>query len=268
MDPSGRPPVAGVTDKAAPNPQAVVVQKLRLRYAKRGRLRFTSQRDFARAFERAVRRAEVPIGYSSGYTPHPKISYANATPTGAASEAEFLEIGLTEPRDPEVVRAALDAALPPGLDVIDIAVAGPGSLSERLQASRWAITLAGTPVDAAQAAVSRFMAAEHIPVERMTKRGLRTFDARAAVVSMDVRPGEVAGTSDDSRYAILDVVIRHDAAPGGAVSIRPDDVLAGLRTQGGLTTNATPVAVRSAQGPLDSEKGTVGDPLALDRDAL
>ena len=79
MDPSQ------VTDSAAPNPQAIVVQRLRLRYAKRGRLRFTSHRDFARAFERAVRRAGLPIGHSSGYSPHPKISYSNASPTGITS---------------------------------------------------------------------------------------------------------------------------------------------------------------------------------------
>ena len=76
------------------------MQRIRLRYTKRGRLRFTSHRDFQRAFERALRRAEVPMAYSAGFTPHPKVSYANAAPTGTGSEAEFLEIALTERRDP------------------------------------------------------------------------------------------------------------------------------------------------------------------------
>src|SRR3954454_8528177 len=96
-----------------------VVQRLRVRYAKRGRLRFTSHRDFARAFERALRRAGVPMAFSAGFTPHPKISYIGAAPTGAASEAEDLEIGLAERRDPEAVRAALDAALPPAVAVLE-----------------------------------------------------------------------------------------------------------------------------------------------------
>src|SRR4051795_5508867 len=116
-------------------PPPPVVQRVRIRYAKRGRLRFTSHRDFARAFERALRRAEVPMGYSAGFTPHPKISYVGAAPTGVASEAEYLEIGLAEPRDPEDLRVALDAALPPGLDILEVVVAGPGSLPERIQAS-------------------------------------------------------------------------------------------------------------------------------------
>ena len=67
-----------------------------MRYAKRGRLRFTSHRDFSRAFERAVFRARVPMAYSSGFNPHPRISYAGAAPTGSASEAEYLEIALAD----------------------------------------------------------------------------------------------------------------------------------------------------------------------------
>src|SRR3954451_22822814 len=99
------------------------VQRLRLRYAKRGPLRFTSHRDVARAFERALRRAGVPIAYSSGFTAHPKVSWVGAAPTGVASEAEYVEIGLAEFRDPDKVRADLDAALPPGLDVTACVVA-------------------------------------------------------------------------------------------------------------------------------------------------
>src|SRR3954462_14808167 len=122
-------------------PPPPTVQKLRIRYAKRGRLRFTSHRDFARAFERALRRARVPIAYSAGFTPHPKVSYANAAPTGVASEAEYLEIGLAEQRDPKDLAAALDEALPDGFDVVEAVTAGPGSLADRLEASVWHIRL-------------------------------------------------------------------------------------------------------------------------------
>ena len=248
----------GTPNPEAPNPQLPIVQKLRIRYAKRGRLRFTSHRDFARAFERAVRRAQVPIAFSSGYSPHPKISYANASPTGAATEAEYLEIGLTRECDPDAVRADLDASLPPGLDVLEVVVAGQGSLADRLQASEWTIELGGVDVAAASAAVETFLAADVVEVERMTKRGLRTFDARADVLALDA----LAGHQGDVPCAILKVVIRHDTP-----SVRPDDVLAGLRSRGGLQLEQTPVATRSAQGPLDLRTGMVGDPLASDRDA-
>ena len=114
-----------VAHRPQPEQQAPPVQRLRVKYAKRGRARFTSHRDFGRAFERALRRAGVPMAYSSGFSPHPRISYANASPTGAASEAEYLEIGLAEICDPEQVRAALDAALPPGLDIVEVVTGLP-----------------------------------------------------------------------------------------------------------------------------------------------
>ncbi|MET0767652.1 MAG: TIGR03936 family radical SAM-associated protein [Aeromicrobium sp.] len=248
----------GTPNPEAPNPQQPIVQKLRIRYAKRGRLRFTSHRDFARAFERAVRRAAIPIGFSSGFTPHPKISYANASPTGAASEAEYLEIGMTRPCDPDQVREALDSALPDGIDIVEVVVAKPGALADRLQGSSWEIALPGVTAEHAQSAVDGFLAAEEVLIERMMKRGLRTLDCRAAVLGLSVRSDE----TPMAPCAILAVVVRHDTP-----SIRPDDVLAGLRSSGGLELEQTPIATRLAQGPLDTELGTVGDPLAFDRDA-
>src|SRR3954454_20440298 len=170
-------------------PPPPVVQRLRIRYAKRGRLRFTSHRDFARAFERALRRADVPMGYSAGFTPHPKISYLGASPTGVASEAEYVEIGLAAQRDPEQVRAALDAALPDGLDILDVVVAGPGSLAERMQASHWHLELPGVSPEAATAALAALLERTEFGVERLTKNGRRTVDVRSPIVSAQVLPG-------------------------------------------------------------------------------
>jgi radical SAM-linked protein len=242
----------------SPVQQPPPVQKLRIRYAKRGRLRFTSHRDFGRAFERAVRRAGLPIAYSSGFSPHPRISYANASPTGAASEAEYLEIGVTRPCDPDDVRMALDEALPPGLDILDVVVAGKGALSDRLEAGRWRITLPGIPVARARDAVQRFLATDAIEVTRMTKGGLRTFDCRSAVVSLSV----LDNTDSADECAILDVVVRH-----GTPAVRPDDILAGLRQVADLAASVPPLQSRIAQGPLDPETGHVGDPFGADRDA-
>ncbi len=121
------------------------MQRLRIRYAKRGRLRFTSHRDFSRAFERAVFRARIPMAYSSGFNPHPRISYAGAAPTGSASEAEYLEIGLSEVIDPAGAHADIDEALPAGLDVIEVVASAGGSMTDRLEASWWQITLQEPP---------------------------------------------------------------------------------------------------------------------------
>src|SRR5580704_12481599 len=115
--------------------QAPVVQRLIVRYAKRGRMRFASHRDIARAVERAVRKARVPIAHSAGFTPHPKISYAGAAPTGTASEAEYLELSLTATCVVAEVRDRLNAALPDGIDVIEVMQAPPGLGALPLEAS-------------------------------------------------------------------------------------------------------------------------------------
>jgi radical SAM-linked protein len=232
-----------------PEQQAPPVQRLRVRYTKRGRMRFSSHRDVSRAVERAVFRAGVPMAYSSGFHPHPRISYAGASPTGAASEAEYLELGLAEQRDPEQVRLDLDAALPDGLDVVTVAESPGGALADLLVASRWRIVMPD-PSGVAEA-VEAFLAEESVAVERMTKKGMRTFDCRAAVVSLAVTPGEAGGTAE------LDLVLRHTVP-----AVRPDDVLTGIAHVSGLAVPAHPLLTRLGQGPLDEATGEVGDPLA------
>ena len=118
-------------------PPPPTVQKLRLRYTKRGPLRFASHRDLARALERALRRAQVPMAFSAGFSPHPKISYIGAAPTGSASEAEYCEIGVAVRCDPEAVRVALDASLPDEVAILECVEAGEGtgSLADRIDTS-------------------------------------------------------------------------------------------------------------------------------------
>jgi radical SAM-linked protein len=236
-------------------PPPPTVQKLRLRYAKRGPLRFASHRDLARALERALRRAGVPMAFSAGFSPHPKISYVGAAPTGAASEAEYLEIGLAEARDPEAVRAALDASLPPGVDVLECveAAEGSGSLADRIDAARWRVELPGVAPEELAAAVATFLASDAVTVAKRTKNGLRDIDAREPVVS-----AAAVGTAG---CAILTMVVRQ-VTP----AVRPDDVLAALAAVADLRPPSPPRAVREAQGRLD-DSGIVADPLGPDRAA-
>ncbi|MEV7613618.1 TIGR03936 family radical SAM-associated protein [Streptomyces sp. NPDC089799] len=238
------------------------MQRIRLRYTKRGRLRFTSHRDFQRAFERALRRAEVPMAYSAGFTPHPKVSYANAAPTGTGSEAEYLEIALTAHRDPEKLRELLDESLPAGLDITDAVEARTSGLADRLTASIWELRLEGVEADEAERAAGVFLAAEAVEVQRRTKNGMRTFDTRGAVVSLEAAPAPGDRTPDNA-CAILRLVVRH-VTP----AVRPDDVLSGLRAVADLAPPVPAAVTRLAQGLFDEESGTVTDPLAPDREAV
>lgn len=241
--------MARMPDGPAPPP---TVQKLRIRYAKRGRLRFTSHRDIQRAFERALRRADVPMAYSAGFSPHPKVSWAGAAPTGVASEAEYVEIGVTRALDPAELAAELDASLPKDLDILEIVEAATPNLMERLEASVWEIRLPGVEPDEARAAVAAFLAADEVMVERMTKNGMRKFDARSAVAGAEAMcddAGQVDGGAGNgqpvSPCAILRLVVRH-LTP----AVRPDDVLTGLGRVAGLVPPVPPQVTRLAQGPL------------------
>ena len=255
-------------------PTRPAVQHLVVRYAKRGKMRFASHRDVARAFERGVRRAGLPIAYSAGFTPHPKISYAGGAPTGAASEAEYLTLALTARQAETQVCQRLDAALPDGIDVIDVTEDIPGGSGGpspqastafgHLEASEWRVVLPGVEPAAAQRAVAGFLALGEAPVERLTDKGVRRLDARAAVVEMNVvetdadlvetdvvQPGAAgagsglhAAATGHQDCAILRMVVLHTAP-----AVRPEDIVTALREQGGIVMSSPPVATRLAQGP-------------------
>jgi radical SAM-linked protein len=248
-------------------PPPPTVQRVRVRYTKRGRLRFTSHRDIARAFERALRRARVPMAYSAGFSPHPKISWVGAAPTGVSSEAEYVELGLAEHVGLDALREGLDDSLPIGIDVVEVVDAPAGtSLPDRIEASHWTVRLPGVPLADAERAVAAFVGAPAVVVERLTKKGMRSLDAREAVVRMVAvacpePPDGAPQQPGDQPCATLDLVVRH-LTP----AVRPDDVLSGLRSVADLVPPVPPEATRLAQGPLTGS-GEVGDPLAPDRDA-
>ncbi|MGV1004720.1 MAG: TIGR03936 family radical SAM-associated protein [Candidatus Nanopelagicales bacterium] len=222
------------------------VQRLRIRYAKRGRMRFTSHRDFQRALERALRRIEVPMAYSAGFSPHPKISYVNAAPTGAASEAEYVEIAVIERCDPVALQRELDAALPLGLDLLEVVEAVTSEFGSLMQASRWVLEFPQTTARDLAAGWDRLWGADRVEVTRRAKVGERTFDVRGALLGGALLGGAATPT--------LEVTLRHESP-----AVRPDDVVAALAVLG-FAGPVPAVLTRLAQGPLLA--GEIGDPLA------
>jgi radical SAM-linked protein len=206
-------------------------------------MRFASHRDIARAVERGVRKAGLPVAYSAGFSPHPKISYPGGAPTGTASEAEYLELSLTGSCVPAEVAGRLDAALPDGIDVIEVTELGEHAEAPRLEASVWEVMLPGiAPAEAARAA-SAFLAAPSVEVDRLTSKGIRRLDARAAVVTLDL--DQRAGADHRAGCAILRMVVRQMTPV-----VRPDDILAALGRMSALEPSSPPLVTRLAQGPL------------------
>ena len=247
--PERAPQASGKHGVAEPAAQLPAVQHLVVRYAKRGKMRFASHRDVARVFERGVRRAGLPIAYSAGFTPHPRISYAGGAPTGVASEAEYLRLALASRQPASQVRERLNQTLPDGIDVIDVAEDADGRTA--LEASQWRVVVPGVAPVAAERAVAGFLALSEAPVERLTDKGVRRLDARSAVVTLDVLgPADPHGGPRASVTGVQDCAILRMVVLNTAPAVRPDDVLTALREQHGLVPSSPPMITRLAQGSL------------------
>ena len=195
--------------------------------------------------------AGLPVAYSAGFSPHPKISYSGGVSTGAASEAEYLEISLTGHRDPDDVRDRLDAVLPDGIDVIEVMDLERSPQAPRLEASHWQIVLPGVAEADATRAVAAFLDSASVEVERLTSKGVRRFDTRAAVQSMEL--DRRAAQERDAGCVILRMVVRHMTP-----AVRPDDILVALRRLSALAPTSPPLVTRLAQGPAGPDAPVAG----------
>jgi radical SAM-linked protein len=212
-------------------------------------MRFASHRDVARAIERGVRKAGIPVAYSAGFSPHPRISYSGGAPTGSASEAEYLELAVTRRCEPDDVGRRLNAALPDGIDVVEVVEADGKSAGLQLEASEWEVIWPGVAADAAASAVRAFLDQPRFEVQRLTSKGSKTVDVRSGVVSLTCsassggpRRGE---TGPVAGCAILRMIVRQMTPV-----VRPDDILAALCQLSALEPASPAVATRRWQGPM------------------
>jgi len=256
--------------------------KLLVRYGRVGPARFASHRDFARAFERALRRADIPMAYSSGFNPHPRVSYVNPAPTGAASEAEYLVIALREPCDPADVRTRLARVMPAGFPMLEVQavpmgrggtietmgtvlfvsrnetkrtvpIVSPPAGSRRqvpfppFEASLWEVRWPGADVDSLRAAVRQVDPGE-TACGSAPAPVLVTRQTKNGLRTFDVRVPLESIAVDDA--GVMRMVIRHTEP-----LVRPDDVCTGLRQVGTGLPDVPPLTKRLWQGGVDEVAG-------------
>ena len=165
----------------------------RVTYARRGDLRWLAHRETMRAIYRLVVRTELPLVFTQGYHPKPKLAFGPPLPTGCQSEHEQLDVYLLEPRDPEAIVAALNGAMPPGLVALsaELLVGRKTCHAERTGA-RWSIELESVDRDAAsaEAAVAGWAARESWPLTiHRLKRGVRHLDLKLLLANLEVVDG-------------------------------------------------------------------------------
>jgi radical SAM-linked protein len=167
---------------------------VRVRFAKLGKIRWTSHRDVARMWERAFRRVGLPLAHTNGFSPRPKVSFGLALPTGHESVAEYLDFELAGGAELEVASlpALLSAALPAGVDALAamaISDRAP-SLQEEVSSCTWRVAVAAAGRSATVAAgelassVERVLDADRLVVTRLRKGAEVTDDVRPAILSI------------------------------------------------------------------------------------
>lgn len=166
--------------------EAITHFRLRIRFSKLGKVRFTSHRDVARIWERALRRAQFPLSYTEGFSPRPKLSFGLALSTGYESLGEYLDVALRQDDvELEQLPTLLDPVLPVGVEV-QAAVrlpAGAESLQSAVTSCTWRVELRGVAAADAHRAVAQALDATELVVSR---------ERKGREVSEDIRPGILA----------------------------------------------------------------------------
>jgi radical SAM-linked protein len=223
---------------------------IRLRYSKRDKVRFVGHRDLARGFERAFRVVELPLAFTQGFSPRPKVSLGLALGVGHESDAEYLDVELNEPIDLDGLPAALDEILPEGVHVdgvVPLAARAP-ALQEAITSVEYQLHPTAVAPSDLEAAVERANAAPDIII---------TTSRKGREIIEDLRPGL-------RHLALLDQGTVHAEVATKPRGIRPAELLGALRDFAGASSDVTADRVLRTCQWIERD-GARHEPLAADR---
>jgi radical SAM-linked protein len=184
--------------------------RVRIRFTKAGKVRFVSHRDVARLFERALRKLRLPVAYTEGYSPRPKLSFGLALPVAHESDAEYLDVDLRRSVDLETLPPELTAVLPDGITVEAAIGVEPGtpSLQQAVTSCDWHIEVLGATEAEVSVAVARVMAASELLQERARKGKTTVADVRPAILHLEVAGPTADGVALTALLATESVSLR------------------------------------------------------------
>ncbi|MFZ7101841.1 MAG: TIGR03936 family radical SAM-associated protein [Peptococcaceae bacterium] len=199
---------------------------LRIKYGKNKRGRFISHLDLARAWERALRRAQIPLSYSQGFNPHPRISFGSALAVGITSSGEYLDIVLKNNLSIKEIKAQLEKYLPAGLEIFDITeiTDKAPSLMSIINRAQYTIEVtAAEPVkdDYLHKLIRQLLNQEKIMVLRDTKKGCKEKDIKDGIFKIE---GQLLAGNKIQLNLILQT--------GSEGNVRPEEILQALKNTG------------------------------------
>ena len=161
----------------------------RVRFTKRGKVRFLSHRDVARVWERALRRAGIRVAYSEGFSPRPRVSFGLALSTGYESLGEYLDIDLADDLEPHELVGLVNPSLPTGMEAVAAIRIPPGtdSLQQAVTSSSWEIEVTNLEVPLIEQAVAAALACDSLPIVVERKGSATDLDARPAILGLEAR---------------------------------------------------------------------------------
>jgi radical SAM-linked protein len=210
-------------------PASERVCRLRIGFTKSGSLALISHLDLLRLLERALRRTGLPVSFTGGFHPLPRLQVALALPLGVEGTGEWLDLEFTEAVDPTAVRTRLQAELPPGLQLLSAAVVPTfaPSLSQELAAAHWRFALrpetgVGLDPQACEDAIAALLAADVLIWQDTDKKGRsRERDCRPALRDLRILESHACGAQATTGELVLQL---EAAIDGAGRSLRPAQV--------------------------------------------
>jgi len=190
------------------------VQRLRFRFARRGAVRLLSHLETINVFIRALRRAQMPLSYSQGFHPQPKLAFGAALPVGMESEGEYADVTFTARVEPDAFRAALNATLPEGFEILaaqEIPLKAP-ALMATIHGAEYELCVPTDLIpegdEPLTARLKAYLAQEEIRVDRRTKKGVRTLNIRPMIADLQL-VGQAEG-----QVTVRLRLVDHEGQPG------------------------------------------------------
>jgi len=218
-------------------------QRLRVTFGRGEAMKYITHLDMMRFWERALRRAGVPIAYSEGFSPHAQLSLAAPLPVGTTSEAELMDVFMAEHVAPRALIRQVTPQLPPAIEIKSVEEVGLSlpALQADVRFAEYDIDLAAAGAADAEGAVERFLAAESVPWEHKRDEEVRAYDIRPQVDAIEVaRP--------DPAIVRLRMRLRNDNSGSG----RPEQVVAALGLPAPLRIHRTRLSLAGASPARDA----------------
>ncbi len=227
--------------------------RLFIRYGREDRVKYISHLDLMRTFQRALRRSQIPVAFSEGFNPHPRLAFASALAVGVTSSDEYMDILLENPVPPEAFAQRLNQTLPEGIPIyeaVEVDERVP-SLMSMIDRATYTVLL-NNPLPELRNTLESFMARPVIEVLRKSKKGQEPFDIKPGIYRLEV-------DSEDRR---LDICLQS----GSTGNIKPDAVIGALLAWMDQTTAMIPYKIHRS-GLFLTKDGDWVSPLRLKKEA-